>query len=130
MRLLGFTAAATLCATIAACGSATVACTDELRSVLQVDVIDSVTGKPAAAGSTVLLRGTKQDSITVPSSPDTVRTAHVWFEDVVKAGTYSVTVLKSGYLGWTRNGIQVTADACHVTTHEVLTAKLQTRTAQ
>ncbi|HTI64898.1 MAG TPA: hypothetical protein VL524_15340 [Gemmatimonadaceae bacterium] len=130
MRLPVFAAAATMSVIAAACGSASVACTDELRSVLQVDVVDSATGKPAAAGSTVLLQGTTRDSITVPSTPDTVRTAHVWFEDVVKAGTYSVTVLKSGYLGWMRSGIKVQADACHVTTHEVLTAKLQTRVAQ
>lgn len=108
--------------------TAPVSCSDELRAVIQVNVIDSITGKPAAAGTTVLLRGTVRDSITVPSTPDTVLTAHVWYENIVKAGTYSVTVSKAGYSEWVRSGISVQADACHVTTHEVLTAKLQART--
>lgn len=120
------------CAAVASvsCGGSgpSVACTDELRAVIQVDVIDSITGKPAAAGTTVLLRGTTRDSIAVPSTPDTVLTAHVWYENIVKAGTYSVTVSKAGYSEWVRSGISVQADACHVTTHEVLTAKLQART--
>lgn len=120
------------CAAVAAvsCGGSgpSQVCTDELRAVIQVDVIDSITGKPAAAGTTVILSGTAQDSITVPSTADTVLTAHIWYENIVKVGTYSVTVSKAGYIQWVRSGIRVRADACHVTTHEVLTAKLQART--
>src|SRR5665647_1896627 len=67
------------------------ACTTELRSVIQLDVLDSVTRAPAAAGATVLLRGPFTDSLVVPDT-STSSMAQVWFEDRVKPGTYSLLI--------------------------------------
>ncbi len=101
------------------------ACTDELRSAIRVDVVDSVSGTPAAAGASVWLRSVAfADSVLVP---DTVRTAtaQTWWEDKVTAGTYSVEVRKPGYRPWTRSHLRVEANRCHVTTFAFLTARLQ-----
>jgi hypothetical protein len=100
-------------------------CTDELRSVIRVDVFDSVTGAPAAAGATVLLEGTLfRDSVAVPDTA-TSATAHYWLEDKVKAGSYNVQVRKPGYRLWARNDVRLASDGCHVSTFEFLSARLQ-----
>ena len=99
------------------------ACTAELRSVIQLDILDSVTRTPAA-GATVLLRGPFTDSLVVPDTM-TSSTAQVWFEDRVKAGNYSLMIRKSDYRDWTRTGIHVEANSCHTTTFDHVVARLQ-----
>ena len=37
-----------------------------------------------------------------------------FFGAAERAGTYRITVSKAGYQTWTRTGVQVTADVCHV----------------
>jgi hypothetical protein len=99
-------------------------CTAILYGVIEVDVVDSISRVPAAAGATVWLRGPYSDSLTVPDSA-TSSLATIWTEDHVKAGTYSVQVQKSGYHLWNRAGIRVEADRCHTTTFARLTVLLQ-----
>jgi hypothetical protein len=119
---------ATLVATLwllGACQSITSDCGDELRSVIELSVFDSLTGAPAAGGATVLLHGTVfSDSLTLPDTL-TSANAQTWWEDKVTAGTYSVQVRKPGYKLWTSSDIHVRADACHVTTNVALKALLQ-----
>jgi hypothetical protein len=122
--------AAGACAIVAAsCGSPTggadAACSNELRPAIEVDVFDARTGIPAAAGATVLLTGSAQDSVTAPSTSGALVIAKVWYEDRVKAGSYSVTVRKPGYSDWTQSNIRVQSDQCHVRTFERLAARLE-----
>ena len=113
----------------AGCGRPTAAgdftCTDELRPAIEVDVFDARTGGPAAAGATVLLSGSARDSVTAPSTSGALVIAKVWYEDRVKAGSYSVTVRKPGYSDWTQSNIRVQSDQCHVRTFERLAARLE-----
>ncbi len=122
--------AAGACAIVAAsCGSPTggggFSCTGELLPAIEVDVFDARTGTPAAAGATVLLSGSAQDSVTAPSTSGALVIAKVWYEDRVKAGSYSVTVRKAGYSDWTQSNIRVQFDRCHVQTFERLAARLE-----
>ena len=101
------------------------ACSDELRSAVRVDVVDSTTGLPAAGGAIVWLRSsTFIDSVIVPDTV-TIATAQYWMEDRVKAGTYSVEVRRPPYRVWLRDGIKIEANRCHVTTFAFITARLQ-----
>ena len=113
----------------ASCGRPTegsqATCSNELRPAIEVDVFDARTGIPAAAGATVLLSGSAQDSVTAPTTSGALVIAKVWYEDRVKAGSYSVTVRKPGYSDWTQSNIHVQSDQCHVSTFERLAARLE-----
>jgi PEGA domain len=123
-RSIRVTIITTVLALVSSCSVDTV-CTAELRSVLQLDALDSVTRAPAAGGATAWLRGgSLVDSVTVPDTA-TSSLIYEWFEDRVKAGTYTVQVQKPGYREWTQTNIRVNANACHTTTFEHLTALLQ-----
>jgi hypothetical protein len=83
---------------------------------------DSVTNAWLARGTTAIVRdGSYYDSVTVPMAS---------FDELIiglaanRIGTYAVTVRKSGYNDWTKNGVQVGADACGIGAL-LLTAKLQ-----
>ncbi len=102
------------------------ACTDEARASIMVTVLDSVTGTGLARGATVVLQdGAYSDSsVFGPGDPipgDSVFYATQTYE---RAGTYSVRVRRPGYALWAREGVQVTADQCHVVTVRVR-ARLQ-----
>lgn len=99
-------------------------CTTELRSVIQLDILDSATRAPAAAGATVLLGGPFSDSLVV-SDTSTSPTAQIWYEDHIKRGTYSLRIQKPGYRDWSQTGIHVTADRCHTTTFDHIVALLR-----
>jgi hypothetical protein len=99
-------------------------CTAELRSVIQLDILDSATGAPAAAGATVLLRGPFTDSLVIPDT-STSSLAHVWSEDRVKSGTYSLLIQKPSYRDWSQSGIRIEANSCHTTTWDHVTALLR-----
>lgn len=119
----------TVAGSLGACGDAGLVCTTELRSSLQVDVVDAQSGAPAAAGSIVILQGTAlRDSVAAATSPPSLLTAQVWWEDRVGAGTYSVTVRKPTYQDWTQSDIHIVADRCHVTSPVHITASLQRTT--
>ena len=109
---------------VASCDDPLTACTTELRSVIQVDILDSATRSPAGASATIWLRGPFTDSVVVPDAW-TSSIAHVWFEDHVKAGTYSLQIQKAGYRDWSQGDIRVRADACHTTTFSHVVALLR-----
>lgn len=96
-----------------------------LQFALTVYVKDSVTTLPGARGATLIARdGAFQDSVTIPLAS---------FDELPvelagsRAGTYSVTVRKNGYLDWTKNGVVVSNAGCGIDP-VTLTAKLQPRT--
>jgi hypothetical protein len=99
-----------------------IVCPDIFIPGLAVTVVDSASGAGVAAGATVIARdGAFADSTARPATgSDTAP-----FSLAGRAGAYSLTVRKSGYGTWTKNGIQVVnQDACFVKTVSV-TAKLQ-----
>jgi hypothetical protein len=123
-----FVALSMVCLAVGSCGAisdGTSACDDVAREVIQVDVYDSLSGMPAAAGATVELRGAAfSDSLTVPDTASTA-TAQEWFERGFSAGTYSVQVLKSGYMPWTSASLVLESNACHVFPFQHVIARLQ-----
>jgi hypothetical protein len=99
-----------------------VVCTALFAYGLSVTVQDSVTGLPAAAGATVVARdGAYADSTSVPANGANNTSVGLAGE---RAGTYSITVRKAAYQTWSKSGVQVTKDVCHVIPVQV-TAKLQ-----
>ena len=97
-----------------------VMCTMQAVAALNVDAIDSATGAPATKGSSVVARSaTYADSTQAPAPND--QFVSLAYE---KAGTYTVTVTKPGYKPWSKSGVVVGRDECHVLPERV-TAKLQ-----
>jgi hypothetical protein len=100
-------------------------CTAIDRTSLIVTVVDAQSGARIDSGSTVVVTGEGlHDSISVPDSSRFAPTA-VWHESEIPAGTYSVAVRKPGYTDWTRDGVVIKRDGCHVTFPANLTAALQ-----
>ena len=96
---------------VAACNSTEenpVACTTEARAAINVDVRDSLTGQPAAAGAIgVAAEGSYADTLDAFSATSLGGAYE-------RAGTYAVTVRKPGYREWRRDGVVVTSDPCHI----------------
>jgi hypothetical protein len=87
------------------------ACTTDFRYGVVVEVRDSVTGAHAADGARLVVRdGTYADtSDQLPfTEPLTLQAAGE------RSGTYTLTVEKSNYQDWTRTGVRVREDQCHV----------------
>jgi hypothetical protein len=99
-------------------------CTDNFVWGIQVEVQDSVTSAPSASGAEVIARdGAYADTASYPPNrPDLDDLPLVGAGE--RAGTYTVTVRKSGFLDWERSDVVVTADECHVRP-VALTARLQ-----
>ena len=115
MKLQFFTAVLSALS-VAACDS--YMCDTGIFPASQVEIRDSVTNAPAAAGAIVIATsGSFTDSMSVP-------------HDLIvglaqeRAGTYTVRVRKAGYRLWSRSGIEVRGGECGVTTANVL-ARLQ-----
>jgi hypothetical protein len=111
------------------CGSAVFdgPCTANYVFGLTVTVVDSVTGIPPASARLLARSGAYSDSVG-PAAP------HQYYENGPsvlqlstageRKGTYDLTVRAAGYRDWTRTGVKVTADECHVRP-VALTARLQ-----
>ena len=112
--------ALTLSLTVA-CGlfEKTVTCTDELYPGIALELQDSVTGYRTGVGATVIaVDGAYADTgMTFPGNA-------IFYMAHERAGTYSVTAELSGYQKWTKTGVVVTKDECHVRTVS-MTARLQ-----
>src|SRR5690349_6358979 len=94
------TAIAALTALLGACSGVapTTFCPDILRMSLSVSVFDAATGSPAATGATVIVHSAAfQDSVVLAGEVAPPLAPYVVYEDRAKAGTYSVTVKKTGY---------------------------------
>jgi len=116
--------------TASGCLATTDKCNAILLASVQVDVVDSITTAPAAAGATVVLASSSwRDSVTAPIAPDSLLTAHTWHEDQAGPGTYSVTVYRPGYETWMQLGIRVGSSGCHVSGLTRVTARLRRTTA-
>ncbi len=119
---------AVMCLAVGSCGAVSDvggACDDVGREIIQVDVYDSLSGMPAAAGATVELRGAAfSDSLRVPDTASTA-TAQEWLEGRVVAGTYSIQVLESGYLPWASASLVLESDGCHLFPFQHVIARLR-----
>jgi hypothetical protein len=110
-----------LVANVAACNgiSAPWLCTDELRPALSVDIRDAASGEFVGAGArAIAVDGSYADTAFAEM---TAFPYHLAFE---RAGSYTVTVERSGYQTWTRSAIVVSEGRCHVQTVVVI-ARLQ-----
>ena len=97
-----------------------VMCTMQAVAALNGDAVDSATGAPATKGTSIVARSESYaDSTNGPAPSD--QSVGLAFE---KAGTYTVTVTKPGYEPWSKSGIVVGRDECHVLPVRV-TARLQ-----
>jgi hypothetical protein len=125
-RGIGLTIALGCAAFAVACNWSGDKCTLIATTSLVVDVVDSTSGAPAAAGSTVVVRGTAGgDSIVVAGDPPDRLTARVWFEDRVPAGLYTITVRRAGYAPWSARDVRIEARGCHVQNAVHLVVRLQ-----
>lgn len=98
-------------------------CTEEARPALMVGIADSVTGATTGfTGVTIrAIDGAYADSAVMPVYPDQFNgPVPLAYE---RRGTYTVSVSASGYATWSKSGIVVTGDQCHVITTPI-TAKL------
>jgi hypothetical protein len=123
------TALLALASTLAlACGRTTgpdgVICTAEARAAISLIVVDSLA--PNTTGFTGVwaraVDGAYRDSsamVFVEQGTGTTRLALAY----ERRGTYTVTVHANGYQDWTKSGVVVTGDQCHVT-GALLTARL------
>jgi hypothetical protein len=95
-------------------------CTTEARPAITVEVLDSVTSVPVGEGATITATNGSSlySAITYEDYAGPYQLAHE------KAGEFRVTVEKSGYASWSRDGVRVTRGECHVHTVQ-LTALLQ-----
>lgn len=110
-----------LAASLAACDAFTPqpVCTLEARAGIALEVRDSVTNAHVGGGSLIVAsEGSYADTVNT-----TVNRA-IYGLAIERAGTYTVSVEKSGYQPWSRAGVQVTRGECHVNTVN-LTARLQ-----
>jgi hypothetical protein len=99
-------------------------CTAEARPAITLIVVDSVTNQPALFQNlwAVARDGTYKDSVAV-SLGDVQKgnvTVSLAYE---RAGVYTVSAKADGYQLWSKSGVTVTGDVCHVTTVS-LTARL------
>jgi hypothetical protein len=101
-----------------------VACTLEARSALQVIVVDSVNPSTATFSNVriVVQSASARDTAFVAQYDATTYTHGVGLAHE-RAGTYTVSVRADGYAPWTKSGIEVSRDQCHVITVPV-TARL------
>ena len=99
-------------------------CTDNFVWGLQVEVQDSVTSAPSASGAQLIAReGAYADTASYPPNrPDLDNLPLVAAGE--RAGTYTVTVRRAGFVDWEQRDVVVTADECHVRP-VALTARLR-----
>ena len=101
-----------------------IACTEVLVWGLHVTVQDSATGAPSASGAQLIARdGAYADTSSYPPNRADLDALPLVAAGE-RAGTYTVTVRKTGFLDWERSHIVVTADECHVRP-VALTARLK-----
>lgn len=102
------------------------ACTEEFRYGLNVTVVDSVTNAPPASATLIARDGAYVDSVGPQTTFIVGEQGPILLVSAAgeREGTYDLTVRSPGYLAWTRAGVQVTGDECHVNP-VALTARLQ-----
>jgi hypothetical protein len=85
-----------------------IACTEEFRYGITIEVRDGATGEGAAVGAEgTLTEGAYVEELMI-FGDDTMLGAGE------RAGTYDVLITKTGFEDWTASRVTVTADECHV----------------
>jgi hypothetical protein len=99
-------------------------CTENFVWGVHVGVQDSLTGVPSASGAQLVARdGAYADTASYPPNrPDLDNLPLIAAGE--RAGTYTVTVRKAGFVDWEQRDVVVTADECHVRP-VALTARLR-----
>lgn len=126
-----FLSACALGLALGACKSSslpvTTACTPNLLPALRVTVVDARTGAPPQSATLIARSEAFVDSVgpISPYTPVVPGVVLVLTAATERPGTYDLTVHAPGYREWTRTGVRVTADPCHVRQVD-LTAELQT----
>ena len=116
--------AGVLVATVAASAcdgeGASLACPAQANAGIAVSVQDSASGASAGRGARIIAKdGAFADTARATTAYD--GPYGLAFE---RSGTYTVTVEQQGYRTWSRSGVLVSHDQCHVRTAAV-TARLQ-----
>ncbi len=78
---------------------------------LTLAVRDSVTGLPAAADASGVVRDGSYEEVLSGIFGNILHLVGA----VERAGVYDITITKAGYQEWTRAGVSVVAGVCHVT---------------
>ena len=100
-------------------------CTTDVLPGLVISVLDSATREPLGPGTLIVVRdGAYADTARAFLPHGVGGEAQRFAFAFERRGTYDVTVERSGYRTWRRNGVRVSGDECHVRTVE-LTALLQ-----
>jgi hypothetical protein len=95
------------------------ACPPFISSAVFLAVQDSVTGANVAPGATAVLRsGAFIESVVIPPDAPYVSLG------MGRAGTFTVTVSRTGYQTWTKTGVEVEEGTCGPETVQ-LTARLK-----
>jgi len=124
MRILALLTVAA--AAMRGCITGTV-CTTQFVYGINITVVDSATADPPSEATLLATSGTFTDSVGPRAPSQWVANGPlvlVLSTAGERAGAYSVTVRSPGYRNWTRTGIRVTANECHVNPVN-LTARLQ-----
>jgi hypothetical protein len=102
-----------------------VVCLLQAQPAIALTIVDSVSGQSSALrGISVSIRdGLLRDTVFISSAASVTGPLVVGLANERK-GTYDLTVSAAGYRGWTRSGVVVGSDLCHVAT-VALTARLQ-----
>ena len=111
---------------LAGCGRETptnLACTPSIERGIWVTVVDSLTGAAPSSEATLIARSGEYVDSAGPVTPLPGSMLLLTAVDE-RPGSYDLTVRSPGYAAWTRNGVQVTADRCHVRRVDV-TARLR-----
>lgn len=103
-------------------GPMTRVCTAIAMPAIAVEVRDASTDAPVGPGARIVASsGRFADTVHVPANSNYQGAYGLASE---RAGVYTVTVEQQGYQPWSRAGIRVVADECHVKTVSVI-ARLQ-----
>jgi hypothetical protein len=105
-------------AALAVSGCNTYMCDTGIFPALSVEIRDSASNAPAAAGATVVA--------TSGVFTDSVLATHELLVGLAeeRRGTYTIRVRKAGYRLWSRSGVVVESGECGINTVHVL-ARLQ-----
>lgn len=100
-----------LCLTAVGCGGDDgIACTTIAAASLNIKVTDAATGMSICDATVTAKDGT----FTEVLMPAGISSSCQYAGPYERAGTYSVTVEKAGYVTQTKTGLVVTKDVCHV----------------
>jgi len=94
-----------------------VVCTAQVVYGINITVTDLATGSPPSEATLLARSGTFTDSVGPRAPFQWVANGPLVLSLSTageRAGVYSVVVRSPGYRDWTRSGIRVTGDQCHV----------------